>query len=200
MYSLTHKQRYLPHELSTRFYAVKLYRSGSPVSFVCRRYKISKSSLMRWNKAFDGTKLSLLDRSHRPHSTHPRAHTQEELLWIKNYFGYTPKILQTDNGLKFCNTVRTDKKHILDIRCEQLGIVHRRIRPRTPRHNGKVERSHCNDQERFYNFLSFYSLDDLKVQIKRYLYRSNRIPMTVLGWLSPMDMRRQLISSGNYVT
>ena len=320
MDSLTHKQRYLPHELSTRFYAVKLYRTGSPVSFVCRRYKISKSSLMRWNKAFDGTKLSLLDRSHRPHSTHPRAHTQEDLLWIKNYykrnpnisicelygklrlnkgysrhpgslyrvfvrlgyrnrvsykkkpykpkpydtpkciglkwqmdikfipgtcyhgkyyrrffqytvideasrerfiypyeeqcgystddflkravryFGYAPKILQTDNGLKFCNTVRTDKKHILDIRCEQPGIVHRRIRPRTPRHNGKVERSHRNDQERFYNFLSFYSLNDLKVQMKRYLYRSNRIPMAVLGWLSPIDKRRQLISSGNYVT
>ena len=28
---------------------------------------------------------------------------------------------------------------------------------RTPWHNGKVERSHRNDQERFYNYLSFYS-------------------------------------------
>jgi len=39
--------RYLPHEVSTRLYAVKLYRSGVGVKFVCRRYHISKASLMR---------------------------------------------------------------------------------------------------------------------------------------------------------
>lgn len=49
--------------------------------------------------------------------------------------------------------------------CESYRINHKLIRPITPRHNGKVERSHKNDQERFYNFLSFYSFDDLKIQI-----------------------------------
>ena len=50
MNTITYSQRYLPHELQTKFYAVKLYRTGVSVSFVCRRYHISKSSLMRWNK------------------------------------------------------------------------------------------------------------------------------------------------------
>ena len=59
MNTITHSQRYLPHEINTKFYAVKLYRSGVGVSFVCRRYHISKSSLLRWNKKFDGTKESL---------------------------------------------------------------------------------------------------------------------------------------------
>ena len=57
---------------------------------------------------------------------------------------------------------------------------------------GKVERSHRNDQEHFYNFLSFYSFEDLKVQMYRYMRRSNRIPMAVLGWISPIERRSQL--------
>ena len=63
--------RYLPHELKTKYYAVKLYRTGASVHFVCRRYKISKSSLMRWNKKYDDTKESLINKSHKPISKHP---------------------------------------------------------------------------------------------------------------------------------
>lgn len=89
---ITHTQRYLPHDLNTKFYAVKLYRSGYPISFVCRRYKISKASLMRWNKIFDGTKDSLIPKSHRPQSIHPNSHTEEELKWIKDYIRRNPHI------------------------------------------------------------------------------------------------------------
>ena len=78
----------------------------------------------------------------------------------------------------------------------ELGIRHKLIRPYTPRHNGKVERSHRSDQERFYNYLSFYSFDDLQVQMKRYLYRSNRIPMPVLGWKSPNLRQKELTRVG----
>ena len=46
-----------PHSLNTKYYAVLLYRNGNPISFVCRRYKCSKASLMRWNKKFDGSKI-----------------------------------------------------------------------------------------------------------------------------------------------
>ena len=48
-----------PHSLNTKYYAVLLYRNGNPISFVCRRYKCSKASLMRWNKKFNGNKDSL---------------------------------------------------------------------------------------------------------------------------------------------
>lgn len=73
MNSISHSNRYLPHENLTRFHAVKLYRTGVGVSFVCRRYHISKASLMRWNKRFDGSRESLADKSHRPHTPHPNA-------------------------------------------------------------------------------------------------------------------------------
>lgn len=108
------------------------------------------------------------------------------------YFGYKPQILQTDNGAEFTHLKKTDRTHPLDAMCKQLGIEHKRIRPRTPRHNGKVERSHRNDQERFYNHISFYDYNDLLVQMKRYLNRSNNIPMQILDWQSPLEMRRLL--------
>lgn len=38
---------------------------------------------MRWNKKFYSSKESLLNKSHRPLSPHPNAHTGEELYWIK---------------------------------------------------------------------------------------------------------------------
>ena len=62
------------------------------IDFVCRRYHISKSSLMRWNRKYDGTRESLTDKSHRPRSAHPNAHTQEELAWIQNYHRRNPNI------------------------------------------------------------------------------------------------------------
>lgn len=307
MDTIPHNFRYLPHQLTTRFYAVKLYRSGCRVDFVCRRYHISKASLMRWNSRFDGTKESLTGHSHRPRSPHPNAHTAAEMKWIcdyhrrnphisvcelygrlrtdkgyarhpgslyrvfvrlgfrkpvkstKNayrpkhydtpklpgikwqmdvkfiprichtgheqfyqytvideatrerfiypydeqnatntvdfvkraifYFGYKPYMIQTDNGSEFTHIKDTKRVHSLDILCSSLGITHKLIRPRTPWHNGKVERSHRNDQQRFYNFLRFYSFDDLKMQMAGYLKRSNNIPMAVLGWKSPLQKR-----------
>ena len=312
MNTITYSQRYLPHEINTKFFAVKLYRTGVGVHYVCRRYHISKSSLMRWNKRFDGTKESLVDKSHRPKTPHPNAHTETELKWIRdlhrrnphisvcelygklrtekgysrhpgslyrvfvrlgysskatstkkpyrpqpyvtptklgvkwqmdvkyvptecysgsvpqkfyqytvideasrerfiypymeqssystidfinrsiNYFGYKPQILQTDNGTEFTYIKKTNRVHPVDIVCQKLNITHKLIRPRTPRHNGKVERSHRNDQERFYNFLKFYSYDDLLIQTKRYLRRSNNIPMQVLGWKTPLQKRLEL--------
>ena len=75
---------------------------------------------------------------------------------------------------------------MFDKLCIELGIEHKLIKPYTPRHNGKVERSHRNDQQRFYSSLSFYSLDDLQVQMKAYLKRSNNIPSSSLNLLSPL--------------
>lgn len=81
----------------------------------------------------------------------------------------------------------------MDEFCINENIYHHTIRPRTPRHNGKVERSHRNDNERFYNFLKFYSLEDLRYQGKLYLKRSNNIPMAVLGFKTPLEKRKKLI-------
>lgn len=53
-----------------------------------------------------------------------------------------------------------DKPTIFQVRLMEHGIRHKLIRPFTPRHNGKVERSHRKDNERFYATHLFYSFED----------------------------------------
>lgn len=98
--------------------------------------------------------------------------------------------VQTDNGFEFTNRFANTKKDIptlFEKTAAQLGIKHKLIRPYTPRHNGKVERSHREDQKRFYSSHSFYSLDDFAKQLAAHLKRSNDFPMRPLGWLSPKE-------------
>lgn len=59
-------KRYHPHNVDLRLKAVLLYRKGVFIKDVCNIYNISSASLMRWNKRFNGTKASLVDRSHVP--------------------------------------------------------------------------------------------------------------------------------------
>ena len=88
----TTTKRYCPHEITTKLHAVEMYRRTKDISYVCRKYKVSKASLMRWNKLYDGTKESLLPKSHRPLSEHPNAHTSLELKWICDYHRRNPNI------------------------------------------------------------------------------------------------------------
>ena len=65
------------------------------------------------------------------------------------------------------------------------------IRPFTPRHNGKVERSHRKDNERFYATHTFYSFEDFRNQLKRYNQRDyNNFPMRPLDWKTPNEVLR----------
>ena len=59
--------------------------------------------------------------------------------------------------------------------------------------NGKVERSHRKDQERFYYEKIFYSLEDLKNREKYWIREYNNFPMRPLGWLSPKEKYMEYI-------
>lgn len=108
--------------------------------------------------------------------------------------GVTVECVQTDNGFEFTNRFSNSKRDIptlFEDTAAQLGIRHKLIRPYTPRHNGKVERSHREDQNRFYDIRRFYSLADFASQLAAHQSRSNSRPMRPLAWLSP----RQFLSS-----
>ena len=64
---------------------------------------------------------------------------------------------------------------------EQLGIEHKKIRPFTPRHNGKVKRSHRKDNEEFYVSHHFYSFDDFVKQLAVRQRQYNNFPMRPLN-------------------
>jgi transposase InsO family protein len=104
--------------------------------------------------------------------------------------GIRIRCVQTDNGAEFTNRFvnsKKDKPTLFQITATRLGILHKTIRPFTPRHNGKVERSHREDQKRFYNTHTFYSFADFQNQLRIYLARSNKIPMRPLKYNSPLS-------------
>ena len=94
------------------------------------------------------------------------------------------------DGIEFTNHFSTNKKDRLtriELAAARLGIRHKLICPYTPHHNGKVERSHREDQKRFYNTHRFFSFADFGVQFAAHQNRSNDLPMRPLGWLSPKE-------------
>lgn len=103
-------------------------------------------------------------------------------------FPYVIECIQTDNGFEFTNEMGNSKKKPLTLfekTLAELGIRHKKIRPFTPRHNGKVERSHRKDNEEFYACHKFYSFEDFKKQLAVRQYQYNSFPMRPLGWKSP---------------
>ena len=110
--------------------------------------------------------------------------------------GIRVECVQTDNGFEFTNRFSNSKRNLptlFESAAAQLGIRHKLIRPYTPRHNGKVERSHREDQKRFYSCRSFFSLDDFAMQLAVHNRRSNNFPMRPLCWLSPNEFTVQYV-------
>jgi transposase InsO family protein len=75
--------------------------------------------------------------------------------YILERLPFRVEVIQTDNGVEFGASFHW---HVLD-----NGIGHVYIKPRTPRLNGKVERSHRIDAEEFYRLLHGVVIDDTKL-------------------------------------
>lgn len=318
---LAPNRNYVPIDVETRFHACsRRVFSPWPIRKVLSYYHIKRSSLYRWLRRFDGTKGSLLDKSHRPLAEHPGklkkdvverimslrrrnpAHTFIEI-WVRlrhdgisvspssvlrtlkrsgeyapyspspkrhdkechapkmahekwqvdvkyvpkecksdglegRFYQYTildecsrkrilyftnehsmyetvraleyargkigclPKEIQTDNGFEFTDKARRKGEgggaggcgNFLERFCSENNIRHHLIRPRTPQHNGKVERSHRIDQDKFYRNLRFYSLEDLRKQGAAWNRRYNNLPKLVLGFRTPNEMELEKLA------
>jgi transposase InsO family protein len=123
------------------------------------------------------------------HDTYASSEFVEKLV---RYFPFKIKAIQTDNGLEFTNRLSwnaflRNKLTKFEITMAKLGIEYRTIKPHTPKENGKVERSHRKDQERFYFENKFFSLEDLRNKGKEWRKEYNNFPMRPLGWLSPNE-------------
>jgi len=109
-------------------------------------------------------------------------------------FKFKIECIQTDNGFEFTNRLNwqgTKKKTMFEKKLEELEIRHKLIKPKTPRHNGKVERSHRKDQERFYYKKVFCSFEDFKNRLKYWEKEYNNFPMKPLGWKSPNEKLKE---------
>lgn len=122
------------------------------------------------------------------HSTYSSA---QFIRHVVEKFPFAIECIQTDNGFEFTNRLNskgTKRKTLFETTLEELGIVHKLIRPFTPRHNGKVERSHRKDNEEFYASHKFYSFDDFKKQLAVRQHQYNNFPMRPLNWKSPASV------------
>ena len=114
-------------------------------------------------------------------------------------FPFKIETIQTDNGFEFTNRLSwqvfmKNKKTKFEKKLEELGIEYKVIKPHTPKQNGKVERSHRKEQERFYYNKVFYSLEDIKNRAKYWIKEYNNFPMRPLGWLSPSQKLGEYMS------
>lgn len=110
------------------------------------------------------------------------------LHYVRKRFPFNIQCVQTDNGTEFTNAfVNPGKFSEFEQYLKKEKIAHKRIRVATPRHNGKVERVHRMDSERFYANRKFYSLEDANKQLQRYQRWDNDFPLLVLGRKSPVQ-------------
>lgn len=116
---------------------------------------------------------------------------------VMDKFPYPIKAIKTDNHSTFTNYyLGTNKRsdmtvktiHALDIFCGQNSIIHYLIDPGKPTQNGTIERSHGEDQRKFYEMNKFRSANDLKKKIRVWNNYYNNLEHCSLDGKTPNEM------------
>lgn len=116
---------------------------------------------------------------------------------VVDRFPYPVTGVKTDNGSVFTNYyLGTNKRsdltvktlHALDQWCAEHGIIHYLIDPGKPAQNGTVERSHREDQEKFYERHAFRSALDLKKKIRLWNEYYNNLEHCGLNGKTPNEV------------
>ena len=126
------------------------------------------------------------------HSTYS---SQDFVRKVVKFFPFKIELVQTDNGTEWTNAMLTDKPKptLFETELEKYGIKYTRIRIATPRHNGKVERQHRTDEQRFYKKMRMYSLEDGRKQLAAYNRRSNNIVKICLDYKAPNEKYKKYL-------
>ena len=130
---------------------------------------------------------------------------------VMKIFPHKIQAIKTDNGTIFTNyytsmTKRSDMTvktiHALDIFCNQNNIIHYLIDPGKPAQNGTVERSHREDQQKFYDQNKFKSFKDLQIKLKKWNMYYNDLEHCGLNGKTPNEFLKdyQLIKPPNVCT
>jgi transposase InsO family protein len=123
-------------------------------------------------------------------------HSIKFLEIVMALFPYPIKAVKTDNGAIFTNYyIGTNKRsdqtvktlHGLDLFCRDPGIIHYLIDPGKPAQNGTVERSHREDQEKFYEQNTFKNFPDLQKKLKKWNMYYNDLEHCGLNGQTPNE-------------
>ncbi|MCI6652638.1 MAG: DDE-type integrase/transposase/recombinase [Ruminococcus sp.] len=157
------------------------------VPYNCLRGKVLRDGkhLYQWTAIDECTRMRFV----YGFEEHTPENTVKFLKMLIKAFPFKIQTVQTDNGTEFTyKYISETETSPLDKVLNRLGIKHKLIPPRTPWHNGKVERSHRNDQRYFYDWETFRNVDELNEKLEKHLEWSNNKPMRTLGYKSPKQL------------
>ena len=112
-------------------------------------------------------------------------------------FPYKIQSIKTDNHSTFTNYYTSMNKrsdmtvktiHALDLWCARHNIIHYLIDPGKPAQNGTVERSHREDEEKFYQKNLFQTANDLKTKIRAWNEYYNNLEHCGLDGKTPNEV------------
>lgn len=124
-------------------------------------------------------------------------HSIKFLQIVMKKFPHTIKAIKTDNHSTFTNYyLGTNKRsdltvktiHALDVFCGKHNIVHYLIDPGKPTQNGTVERSHGEDQRKFYEQNEFKTVQSLRRRIRVWNDYYNDLEHCGLSGKTPNEM------------
>lgn len=135
-------------------------------------------------------------------------HSIRFLVEVMSLFPHRIQAIKTDNGSIFTNYyLGTNKRsdltvktlHALDVFCTKNNIIHYLIDPGKPSQQGTVERSHREDQEKFYEANTFENLADLQKKLKDWNMYYNNLEHCGLHGQTPNEFlaNYQLINPPN---
>ena len=171
-------KRYLRYEKQLPGHQVQI-----DVKFIAPIKGVSAKRYYQFTAIDDCTRLRVL-------RIYPRLNQKTAIQfadYVLERLPFQVQVIQTDNGSEFGSAFHY---HVLD-----KGVGHRYIKPRTPRLNGKVERSHRIDADEFYRLLDGTVIDDAEVfndKLRQWedYYNYDR-PHGGLGGQTPYERLRQ---------
>ena len=164
------------------------------VPYNCLRGKVLRDGkhLYQWTAIDECTRMRFV----YGFEEHTPENTVKFLKMLIKAFPFKIQTIQTDNGTEFTyKYISETETSPLDKALNKLGIKHKLIPPRTPWHNGKVERSHRNDQRYFYDWETFRNVDELNQKLEKHLEWSNNKPMRTLGHKSPKQLLAEKLTA-----
>ena len=121
-------------------------------------------------------------------------HTTEDFLKrLNKVCPFEIKSIQTDHGMEFTykhywKMRDVDKKHPLEVFCEENGIRHRLIVPGEKELQGLVERSHRQDDQEFYIRMEPMQIEEFNRHLRDYcVFRNESRRFKKLGWKTPNE-------------
>src|SRR4028118_1970988 len=147
---LPHNQAYKPHNQRWRRYEKPLpgHRLQIDTKFL-DPIPGQRKGYLQFTAVDDCTRLRVL----KIYERNNQKNACDFVDYVLSRLPFRVQAIQTDNGPEFSAQFHW---HVQD-----LGIAHIYIKPRTPRLNGKVERSHRIDEEEFYRLLEGVVIEDV---------------------------------------